>query len=98
MAYKVILSPRAIRDLEQIVRYIAPRNADAAAKLGYELIAKTKALRDFPELGRKVPEFNDEKIRELILKNYRIIYRVVHENMSVEVSRFWHAARGTPAI
>ncbi len=37
-------------------------------------------------------------IRELIFKSYRIVYRVDHENQSVEVARYWHAARGTPEL
>ena len=33
-------------------------------------------LELFPEMGRKVPESDDPKVRELIYKNYRIIYQV----------------------
>jgi toxin ParE1/3/4 len=61
-----------------------------------ELINKTRTLTTFPELGRKVPEFDDPDVRELIFRSYRIVYRVRKEKFAVEVSRFWHAARGTP--
>ena len=43
-----------------------------------------------------VSEFDDPNIREIIFRSYRIVYRVNHEQKAVEVSRFWHAARGTP--
>jgi plasmid stabilization system protein ParE len=33
-------------------------------------------LANFPRAGRKVPEFDDENIRELIVYSYRIIYRL----------------------
>ena len=33
-------------------------------------------LAQFPRLGRKVPEFDDENVRELIVYSYRIIYRL----------------------
>jgi plasmid stabilization system protein ParE len=96
MDFKVILSPRAIQDLQEIVRYIAFDNPAMAEKFGLELITKTRTLGAFPEMGRKVPEFDNPKIREIIFKSYRIVYRVRKEKNAVEVSRFWHAARGTP--
>ena len=33
-------------------------------------------IKLFPEMGRKVPEADDPKVRELIYKNYRIIYQI----------------------
>jgi plasmid stabilization system protein ParE len=96
MDYQVILSPRAIQDLQEIVRYISFDNPTAAERLGLQLIEKTRVLGQFPELGRIVPEFGDPLIRELIFKPYRIVYRVNHERHIVEVARYWHAARGTP--
>ena len=37
---------------------------------------QTKILGRFPQAGRKVPEFDDENIRELVVYSYRIIYRL----------------------
>ncbi len=37
---------------------------------------QTKILARFPQAGRKVPEFDDETIRELVVYSYRIIYRL----------------------
>ena len=96
MGYQVILSPRAIQDLEEIVRYIAFDNPERAESFGRELIEKTKQLKTFPELGRTVPEFGLADVRELIHRSYRIVYRVNHGRNVVEVARFWHGARGTP--
>lgn len=98
MDYQVILSPRAIQDLQEVVRYISFDNADTAERLGLRLIAKTRVLVSFPELGRIVPEFNEPGIRELILTPFRIVYRINHERRVVEVSRYWHGARGTPTL
>jgi len=96
MDYQVILSPRAIRDLQEIVRYISFDNPTVAAGFGAQLIEKTRVLAKFPELGRAVPEFANPAIRELIFKSYRIVYRVNHDRRLVEVARYWHGARGTP--
>lgn len=84
MDFKIILAPRAIQDLQEIVRYISFDNPTRAESFGRELIEKTKLLRGFPEMGRVVPEFGDSRIRELIHLSYRIVYRVDHENQTVE--------------
>ena len=33
-------------------------------------------LAQFPRAGHKVPEFDDENVREMIVYSYRIIYRL----------------------
>ena len=98
MDFKVILSPRAVQDLREIVRYISFDNSVRAESFGRELITKTRSLVSFPEMGRVVPEFDEPDIREIIHKSYRIVYRVQHEKRMIEVSRFWHGARGTPHL
>src|SRR5215216_6748391 len=98
MDYKIILSPRAIQDLSEIVRYISLDNPDAAEKFGYALIDAALLLRTLPERGRFVPEFEDSLTREIIYTPYRIVYRVNAEQKAVWVSRFWHSARGRPQV
>jgi len=98
MDFKVILAPRAIQDLQEIVRYISFDNPTRAESFGRELIGKTRPPASFPEMGRVVPEVNDPSIREIIHKTYRIVYRVRQPERRIEVSRFWHAARGTPNL
>ena len=98
MGFKVIISPPAIEDLKNIVSYIAQHNAEAALRLGNELISRTRILETFPEIGRRVPETDSPDIREIIYRSYRIFYRLKREQGLVEVIRFWHAARGFPII
>jgi toxin ParE1/3/4 len=96
--YKVDLSPRALRDLEEIVTFIAADNASAAERFGQRLIDEAEAIGPHPLAGRMLPEFGDPAIRERIFRAYRIVYRVHHEQKLVVVSRFWHAARDTPRL
>ena len=72
MDCKVILSPRAIQDLSEIVRYISFDNPRAAEQFGYALIDAALSLGKLPERGRFVPEFADRKTREIIYSSYRI--------------------------
>ena len=98
MGYQVALSPSARRDLRDIVRYISIDSPDRAVRFGQFLVSSAKRLAEFPELGRVVPEFDDSSIREIIVRSYRVIYRVDHGQGRVDIARFWHAARGTPEI
>jgi plasmid stabilization system protein ParE len=98
MGYQVALSPSARRDLRDIVRYISLDSPERAVILGQFLVSHTKRLADFPEMGRVVPEFSDPFLREIVVRSYRVIYRVDHGDCRVDVARFWHGARGTPDI
>ncbi len=98
MAFKIIWSEQARDDLQSIVLFIAKDNPEAAASFGYLLMSKVDVLEQFPELGRVVPEENDESVREIIFRSYRIIYKVWPEKKIVAVSRLWHGARGEPDI
>jgi toxin ParE1/3/4 len=96
MAYKLIWSPASSEDLHDIIRFIARDSLTRAQTFGYRLISEIEKLVDFPELGRIVPEHQNVAVRELIVRRFRIVYRVHHASESVEIVRLWHAARGTP--
>jgi toxin ParE1/3/4 len=98
MAFKIIWSLQARDDLRDIVAFIAVNNPAVAQSFGLRLMAKVDLLEQFPQIGRVVPEEQDENIREIILPPYRIIYRVLAENNAVAIARIWHGARGKPEI
>ena len=98
MDYRVVLSPSARADLRDIVRYISFDAPERALQFGLFLISRTQLLAQSPELGRVVPEFEDPFIREIVVRSYRVVYRLNDSRRLVEVIRFWHAARGTPEI
>jgi len=73
---KISWSPLAIERLEDISEYIALDNNSAAQKMVNSVFKKVETLSKNPKRGRKVPEANREKIREVFEGEYRIIYRV----------------------
>lgn len=95
MDYQVVLSTSARADLRDIVRYISFDAPDKALEFGWFLISRIRLLAQSPELGRIV---EDPFIREIIVRSYRIVYRLDDSKHLVEVIRFWHAARGMPEI
>lgn len=98
MDRKVVWSPSARADLKDIVSYIADDNPRVAERFGYALIEASKALARFERKGRKVPEFDIEDVRELIVSPYRLIYRIKERENVLEVVRLWHGARGSPEL
>jgi len=66
----------------------SPSYANAVVR---RIITLARTLAQFPRAGRKVPEFDDENIRELIAYSYRIIYIV--EQTEVLIAAVIHGKR-----
>lgn len=98
MAYRIVWSPRAALDLKEIRDYIAEDDPQSARHLVKGVFSSIQKLSSFPNSGRKVPEFNNPAIREVIRKPCRIIYRVQASHARVEIARIWYAARGAPVL
>ena len=80
---KLIWTEPAIIDLENIWDYIAQDSKYYANIFVSKIVVSAKKIVDFPEMGRVVPEFNIKNIREIILKNYRIIYKIKKSQISI---------------
>ncbi len=88
---KIILSDRAKNDLREITRFIAHDKPTIALHFARRIVSTIKQLRQFPQMGRMVPEEQDKNLRELIYGNYRIIYRL--RDKGIEVLTIHHASR-----
>jgi toxin ParE1/3/4 len=88
---RLIWAPKSLRELENIFVYISVDSVDYARIFVRKIIDAAKTIPEFPLLGRIVPEFKDERIRERIFKNYRIIYRI--GNDEIEIVTIFHNAR-----
>ncbi len=68
---------QSIDDLNNIAEYIAKDSIKYSAIQIQRIRERVKLLLTQPFLGRIVPEYDDKHVRELIMGNYRIIYRIV---------------------
>jgi plasmid stabilization system protein ParE len=96
--FKIVWTLRSRQDLRNIASFIAKNNPPAALKFGDLIFARVDTLEKFPEIGRIVPERGQPHIREIVVRPYRIIYRLRKADKLVEVLRVWHGARGEPEI
>ncbi len=68
---------------------MSPRFADALID---SIFDKEKLLENHPFIGRVVPEFGRQYIRELLYKQYRIIYHLVNDTQ-IDVIAVHHSSR-----
>lgn len=83
MAHRVVWSARALADVEAIASYIAYDSPYYANAVVRRIVTLTRTLGKFPLSGRKVPEYDNEGIRELLAFSYRIIYSVQGREVTV---------------
>lgn len=90
---KVVWTEKASGHLQAIYEYIAHDSAVYAARFVRTLVKSTGKLELMPNCGRVVPEFNDPNLREVIYQNYRIVYRAINNQRTVEILAVVHCAR-----
>ena len=80
---KIIWSPLAVERASEIAEYIAQDNPTVAENWVNSVFTRVEQLKKFPESGRIVPEIKINFFRELIYGNYRIIYRLEENRISI---------------
>ena len=74
---------RAVADLIAIGDYIAHDNPGAARAWVERLRQRAHAASELPNSGRVVPEIARSDVREVFVRNYRIVYRVIPNEIVV---------------
>lgn len=80
---KVCWAKAALYRLQEIEEYISQDNPTVAISFVDKLISLSETLSDNPEKGRVVPVLSIDKIRELIHKNYRIVYLIKKNSIDI---------------
>ena len=88
---KLIWSPTAASNLEEICNYIEKDSEHYAILFAQKIIALIEDIPDFPNAGRVVPEYNKNNLREKIFHSYRIVYRIKSD--VIEIVAIVHGAR-----
>jgi toxin ParE1/3/4 len=88
----ISFSKSAIEDLENIKEhYLEQGVPHIGIKFLTSIVEHVETLAKHPDIGRMVPEFNDELIRELIHAPFRVVY--LRESKSIKVIRVWRSER-----
>lgn len=84
-------TPLAYQDLEAIGDYYAKDAPQFAQTIVNSILSQSKRLEVFPLSGRIVPEMDDPQFREIIYRDYRIVYFADDDN--VEVLTVFHSSK-----
>ena len=96
MARKVVWTYAAWTDLESIADFISRDSPYYAGALVREVREAARSLSQLALRGRVVPEIGYKTIREILVQNYRLIYRV--DKSRVAILAFIHGARDLRAL
>ena len=89
----VVWTTRAQADLAEVAEYHATRSPEYAEALVRRLLGAVGRLEAFPRSGRSVPEIADESMREVVYRDYRIIYLYGERDDRVEVLSVFHSSQ-----
>ena len=73
----------SLEELDEIAKYISRDSPKFAKILVNQIFETARHLEQFPKLGRIVPEYNNPDLREIIYKNYRIVYLIKKEQLEI---------------
>ena len=76
MNKKLVWSKESLTRLQEIEDFIVEDNPKAALEFINKIISRAETITLHPKKGRVVPEIDVENIRELLYKNYRIVYLI----------------------
>jgi addiction module RelE/StbE family toxin len=88
---KVHWTKTAEEHLDAIYAYIALDSPEYAKHMVDKLTRRSEQIAQFPLSGRKVPEYEQDKVREVIENPYRIIYYIKSDQ--IDILAIIHTAR-----
>ena len=91
---EIIWTRQALQMVNEFVDYIAQDDYVTAEQWALDLMSQTDKLADYPRIGRVVPEYGEETLRELIVGYYRISYRIKEDAVYIEA--VWHTRQIPP--
>lgn len=89
---KLIIARSALSDLQNIQAYYVEQGVPKTGQQFMRtILQKVQRLIDHPDSGRKVPEFDQEQIREIIHPPFRIVY--LRHASTINLVRVWRSER-----
>ena len=90
---QVIWSPKAIRQIQEIAEYIEKDSLLYGSRVIQKITATVGRLKIFPEMGAVASEFRKQGVRELLVFQYRIFYRINESTQNIHVLAIVHGRR-----
>jgi plasmid stabilization system protein ParE len=88
---RVVWTESAQRALDDVLADIAETSPSGAVRVLTLALDTAASLSTLAERGRMVPEIGDPPLRQLLVYDYRLLYRVLEDR--VVIRAFLHGAR-----
>lgn len=89
---KLLFSNSTLDDLEGIKKYYLEQGIpNIGENFVVAIFDHIETLLEHPDIGRTVPEFNEEHIREIIHLPFRVVY--LRSTKLIQVIRVWRSER-----
>ena len=86
----ISISNSAFGDLESIKEYYFEQGVpDIGEDFVDAIVEHMQTLNDHPDIGRVVPEFGQEHLREIIHPPFRVVY--LRGETSIRIIRVWRS-------
>ena len=92
MDRKLIWTEKASGDIEAIVRYIARRDPNAAARIGFGIYDRAPDSPSASAAGTILDELREGGWHKLIFRRWKIVYTLRGDD--IIIGRVWPAAMG----
>ncbi len=73
----------ALDHLLRIHEYHGLHSKSYATRIVDRLTRRSEQIGDFPNSGRRVPEYQRDDLREIVVRPYRLIYRIMANQIDV---------------
>lgn len=95
--YKIVFEPYALRDLNEIVRYIAEilKEPTIAKRIYKSIKEQILSLESMPYRHKLIDDkvLNKKEIRKMPVENYLAFYFVIEETKTVHIIRILYSRR-----
>ena len=85
----------ARRDFARAVENAEERYKGYGERIASEVALAMENLEAFPRIGRMVPRFQSDSVREVVILTFRLIYRL-EEDDDIEIVAFLNAFQDNP--
>ena len=86
-------SVQARKDLEAITDYYREESPSYAERFEEKIFEATRRLEVFPRSGRMISEAEDDQLREVIYRDYRIMYHLDEDEEEVLILTVLHSSQ-----
>lgn len=83
MEYRITWSPEAVEGLQSIAEYIERDSSFYARSVVSKMLEASRNIREFPLIGRVLPEIGNDNIRERFIYSYRLVYQIKQQRILI---------------